>query len=107
MATSSSRCRGSAARVRFDRPEMRRAFRRGFFRLPVNPQLDPPRGKQLKLGLGLAGHDPVADPELPLPDTRSDRCYGVFDASVNHAKSRTHRSPAFNPEISLKVVNNL
>jgi hypothetical protein len=67
--------------------EIRRSFRPVFFQLTVNPQLDPPLGKQLKRGLGLAGHDPVADPELPLPDPRSNRRYGVFDTSVDHAKS--------------------
>jgi hypothetical protein len=43
---------------------------------------------------------------LPLPDARRDRRYGIFDAPVDHAKAPHRLSPAFNPKISLKIVNN-
>jgi hypothetical protein len=65
--------------------ENRLLFARDFLQLAVDPRLDAPHGEQLKFGLGLAAHDPVADPELPFPGARRARRHGVFDALVNHA----------------------
>src|SRR5258708_2537059 len=58
--------------------------RHRFFQLAVDPQLDPPHRKQIKLGFGPAGNGPVANPELPFPDARSDRGDAEFDALVDH-----------------------
>jgi hypothetical protein len=58
--------------------------RSAFFQLPIDPKLDPPDGKQIELGFGLARDHPVADMELPFPDARSERRDGEFNALVDH-----------------------
>ena len=59
----------------------------GFFQLPIDPKLDPPDGKQIELGFGLARDNPVADAELPFPNARSDRRQGEFNTLVDHTKN--------------------
>jgi hypothetical protein len=80
--------------------ENRGLFGRDFLQLTVDPQLDAPHGEQLKFGLGLAAHDPVADPELPFPGARRACRHGVFDALVNHANVPNRPKSAFNPNIT-------
>ena len=58
----------------------------GFFQLAIDPKLDPPDGKQIELGFGLACDDPVADAELPFPNARRDRRHGEFNTLVDHIK---------------------
>jgi hypothetical protein len=48
-----------------------------FSQLAVNSQMDAADGQQVDVGLGLAGSDPVADLELPFPDTP-----GAADATM-------------------------
>ncbi len=45
-------------------------LRRGLLELTINPQMDPADSEKPDIGLGLAGYDRVADPELPLPGAR-------------------------------------
>jgi hypothetical protein len=52
-----------------------------FPKLAVNSQLNPTDGQEVDIGFGLAGSDPVADPELPLPNSwRGGQRYRVVDA---------------------------
>ena len=63
------------------------------FQLPIDPHLNPPDGKQVKPGFGLAGHHLVANAKLPFPDTRSDCLHRIFDALVNHTAARIDALP--------------
>ena len=76
----------------------------GFFQLAIDPKLDPPDGKQIELGFGLARDDPLADAELPSPGARSDRRHGVFDALVNHIKIPPRAPNRFKSNLILKIV---
>ena len=76
----------------------------GFFQLPIDPKLDPPDGKQVELGFGLARDDPLADAELPSPSAGSDRSHGVFNALVSHIKIPLWPQAAPNPNLILKIV---
>lgn len=75
-----------------------------FFQFPIDPKLDPPDGKQIELGFGLARDDPLADAELPSPGARSDRRHGVFDALVNHIKIPPRAPNRFKSNLILKIV---
>ena len=85
--------------------EIRPLLIRYLFQLTVDPQLDASYREQLKLGLGFAGQDPVADPELPFPGAWRPRRHGVFDALVNHANVPRRPEPAFNLNITQGCVN--
>jgi hypothetical protein len=51
--------------------------------LPIDAQLHPPDRQEIDLGLGPAGLDLLADPELPLPDAGNCRLGdGELDAPV-------------------------
>jgi hypothetical protein len=63
--------------------------RRDFLEFAVNPQLDPADREQPDIGLGLAGNDRIADPELPLPDAGRWPGKSVFDTPVHHRKFPT------------------
>src|SRR5665213_348669 len=53
--------------------------------LAVNAELNAADRQEIDIGFGLAGLDPVADPELPPPNTRRrGQGHGVVDAFVRH-----------------------
>jgi hypothetical protein len=54
----------------------------------VNSQMDATDRQQVDVGFGLAGFDPVADPELPFPDAWRCGRHGVVDAFVRHGNLR-------------------
>ena len=79
-------------------------FALGFLKLPIDPELHPPDGKQVELGFGLPRDDLVANAELPFPDARRDRRHGVFDALVIHYKNPAAALAASNPDLILKIA---
>ena len=79
-------------------------FPLGFFQLPIDPKLDPPDGKQIELGFGLARDDAVADVELPFPNARSDRRHREFNALVDHIKIPPRPPTASDLELILKIA---
>jgi hypothetical protein len=82
--------------------------------LAVDAQLDAADREQFDPGFGFPGLDLVADPELPIPDSRDRRHrHRIFDASVIHGKSPlrlTHgntiqlRIFRYHPEISVRIA---
>jgi len=75
-----------------------------FFQLPIDPKLDPPDGKQVELGFGLARDDPLANAELPSPGAGSDRRHGVFNALVSHIKNPAAAPNRFKSNLILKIA---
>ena len=67
---------------------IRQLFALRLFQLPIDPKLNPPDGKQVKPGFGLASHHLVGDAKLPFPDAWTGCRHGVFDTFIDHAAAR-------------------
>jgi hypothetical protein len=72
--------------------DARRQSRQDFFELSVNSDLSAALRERLQFRFGLADSDLVADPKLPLPETRRGRAsHRVFYTFVKHGISPLHR----------------